>query len=101
MQVLNFTCSLTNHVICVSHTSKENTVLRANIAPADVSVIPNAVDTTMFTPNAAARKSNWFAPPLPPCVPCRPASRFLLLSSRFLLPSSSFPLCRVSLSGVW
>jgi len=57
-QVLNFTCSLTNHVICVSHTSKENTVLRANIAPADVSVIPNAVDTTMFTPNPAARKSN-------------------------------------------
>ena len=33
-------------------------MLRANIAPGDVSVIPNAVDTTMFTPNAAARKSN-------------------------------------------
>jgi phosphatidylinositol glycan class A protein len=57
-KVLNFTCSITNHVICVSHTSKENTVLRANIPPLDVSVIPNAVDTSIFTPNPAARKSN-------------------------------------------
>jgi phosphatidylinositol glycan class A protein len=29
------------HVICVSHTSKENTVLRASLHPAAVSVIPN------------------------------------------------------------
>jgi hypothetical protein len=29
------------HVICVSHTSKENTVLRACLDPAAVSVIPN------------------------------------------------------------
>lgn len=29
------------HVICVSHTSKENTVLRACLHPAAVSVIPN------------------------------------------------------------
>jgi hypothetical protein len=29
------------HVICVSHTSKENTVLRACLNPAAVSVIPN------------------------------------------------------------
>lgn len=29
------------HVVCVSHTSKENTVLRACLNPADVSVIPN------------------------------------------------------------
>jgi phosphatidylinositol glycan class A protein len=57
-KVLNFTCSIINHVICVSHTSKENTVLRANIPPSDVSVIPNAVDTSVFTPNPAARKSN-------------------------------------------
>ncbi len=77
MQVLNFTCSLTSHVICVSHTSKENTVLRANIPPADVSVIPNAVDTTTFTPNPAARKSNWSV------SVCSPPSLFLL-SSRLL-----------------
>jgi hypothetical protein len=29
------------HVICVSHTSKENTVLRASLHPAAVVVIPN------------------------------------------------------------
>ena len=30
-------------VVCVSHTSRENTVLRAALAPAAVSVIPNGV----------------------------------------------------------
>eukprot|EP00983_Pelagomonas_calceolata_P058923 1145691-Pelagomonas_calceolata.AAC.3 len=30
-----------HHVICVSHTSKENTVLRANLQASAVSVIPN------------------------------------------------------------
>ncbi|EKX49218.1 hypothetical protein GUITHDRAFT_68256 [Guillardia theta CCMP2712] len=57
-KVLNFTLSCINHVICVSHTSKENTVLRASIEPSHVSVIPNAVDTSVFTPNPTARKSN-------------------------------------------
>ncbi|CAN1270407.1 Phosphatidylinositol N-acetylglucosaminyltransferase subunit A [Linum perenne] len=36
--------------ICVSHTSKENTVLRSGIPPEKVYVIPNAVDTAMFKP---------------------------------------------------
>ncbi|XP_060689326.1 phosphatidylinositol N-acetylglucosaminyltransferase subunit A [Hemiscyllium ocellatum] len=39
-----------NHVVCVSYTSKENTVLRAALSPDAVSVIPNAVDPTEFTP---------------------------------------------------
>ena len=39
-----------DHVICVSYTSKENTVLRASLQPAIVSVIPNAVDASCFTP---------------------------------------------------
>lgn len=39
------------HVICVSHTSKENTVLRACLHPAAVSVIPNAVDASEFEPS--------------------------------------------------
>lgn len=38
--------------------SKENTVLRAQIDPRIVSVIPNAVDSTAFTPNPAARDPN-------------------------------------------
>ncbi|XP_065829812.1 phosphatidylinositol N-acetylglucosaminyltransferase subunit A-like isoform X2 [Oscarella lobularis] len=44
-----------HHVICVSHTSKENTVLRAALSPGNVSVIPNAIDTTQFIPDPLAR----------------------------------------------
>ena len=45
----------TNHIICVSYTSKENTVLRAALNPEIVSVIPNAVDPTDFTPDPVRR----------------------------------------------
>uniref|UniRef100_A0AAY4DB59 Phosphatidylinositol N-acetylglucosaminyltransferase subunit A n=1 Tax=Denticeps clupeoides TaxID=299321 RepID=A0AAY4DB59_9TELE len=45
----------TNHIICVSYTSKENTVLRAGLDPEIVSVIPNAVDPTEFTPDPGRR----------------------------------------------
>ena len=54
-KVLKFTLSDIDHVICVSHTSKENTVLRAQLDPRDVSAIPNAVDTSVFSPNPAAK----------------------------------------------
>ena len=40
-KLLKFTLSDVNHCICVSHTSRENTVLRAGILPNSVSVIPN------------------------------------------------------------
>ncbi|KAK8923747.1 hypothetical protein KSP39_PZI019682 [Platanthera zijinensis] len=49
-KVLQFTLADIDQAICVSHTSKENTVLRSGIAPEMVFVIPNAVDTAMFTP---------------------------------------------------
>ena len=39
-------------IICFS---KENTVLRACIKPDLVSVIPNAVDATMFVPDPSKR----------------------------------------------
>ncbi|MBN3324989.1 PIGA acetylglucosaminyltransferase, partial [Atractosteus spatula] len=45
----------TSHIICVSFTSKENTVLRATLDPEIVSVIPNAVDPTDFTPDPSQR----------------------------------------------
>ncbi|XP_060228853.1 phosphatidylinositol N-acetylglucosaminyltransferase subunit A-like [Meriones unguiculatus] len=48
----------TNHIICVSYTSKENTVLRAALNPERVSVIPNAVDPTDFTPGPLKRDSS-------------------------------------------
>ncbi|XP_059620300.1 phosphatidylinositol N-acetylglucosaminyltransferase subunit A [Phlebotomus argentipes] len=47
-----------NHCICVSHIGKENTVLRASVPAQKVSVIPNAVDTALFTPNPIRRPQN-------------------------------------------
>ena len=73
-KVLKFSLSDISHVICVSNTryrqfhemkssllisySKENTVLRGQLDPHLVSVIPNAVDTTVFTPDPSARDPN-------------------------------------------
>lgn len=50
-KALCFTLADISHVICVSHCSKENLVLRACLNPQDVSVVPNAVDTSKFTPS--------------------------------------------------
>lgn len=49
-KVLQFTLADATQAICVSHTSKENTVLRSGIPASKVYVIPNAVDTAMFKP---------------------------------------------------
>ena len=49
-KLLSFTLSQAAHCIAVSHCSKENLVLRAQLDPSAVSVIPNAVDTTHFAP---------------------------------------------------
>ncbi|XP_049848337.1 uncharacterized protein LOC126314407 [Schistocerca gregaria] len=54
-KIIRFTLSDVGHVICVSHTSKENTVIRANLDPLDVSVIPNAVDYISLTPDPSKR----------------------------------------------
>lgn len=50
--------SFINHAICVSHICKENTVLRARVARHRVSVIPNAVDTALFTPDPSQRPTD-------------------------------------------
>lgn len=57
-KVLQFTLADVNETICVSHTSKENTVLRSGLPPQNVFVIPNAVDTAMFKPNPSSRSSD-------------------------------------------
>lgn len=54
-KILKFSLAGVNHAICVSHTCKENTVLRGKIDPSDVSVIPNAVDASIFTPSSTER----------------------------------------------
>jgi len=56
-QVLQFTLADVHQAICVSHTSKENTVLRSGLNPEKVFVIPNAVDTAMFRPDPEASPS--------------------------------------------
>ncbi|KAI3436712.1 hypothetical protein D9Q98_006127 [Chlorella vulgaris] len=58
-KVLKYSLADVHHVICVSHTSKENTVLRACIPPKRVSVIPNAVDASLFEPRSTQRQ--WHA----------------------------------------
>lgn len=55
-KLLKFTLSDVDHIICVSHTSKENTVLRGALDPLEVSVIPNAVVASEFRPDISARK---------------------------------------------
>ena len=49
---LKFSLANTSHSICVSHTGKENTVLRGSVSPENVSVIPNAVDSVAFRPES-------------------------------------------------
>jgi phosphatidylinositol glycan class A protein len=50
MQVLQTTLSTVDAAICVSHTCRDNLILRARINPCAVHVIPNAVDPTKFVP---------------------------------------------------
>ncbi|CAD7695753.1 unnamed protein product [Ostreobium quekettii] len=57
-KVLKFILADVHHTICVSHTSKENTVLRACLPPSWVSVIPNAVDASQFTPDSSAQEQD-------------------------------------------
>ncbi|CAF0732358.1 unnamed protein product [Adineta steineri] len=47
-----------HHIICVSHTCKENTMLRANLKSSKISVIPNAVDSSAFTPDITLRPAS-------------------------------------------
>ncbi|KAG2204722.1 hypothetical protein INT46_005867 [Mucor plumbeus] len=58
-KLLKFSLSDVDHVICVSHTSKENTVLRAALSPRHVSVIPNAVVASQFLPDPTAPDPNY------------------------------------------
>ncbi|KAI4256589.1 MAG: hypothetical protein LQ352_002028 [Teloschistes flavicans] len=79
-KLLKFTLSDVDHVICVSHTCKENTVLRASLDPLMVSVIPNAVVAENFEPLGYNKASNNVTmgtypsihPPQPPPPPPRP-----------------------------
>ena len=47
-KLLKFSLADCHHVVCVSHTSKENTVLRACVPPSRVSVIPNGEEPVIM-----------------------------------------------------
>ena len=54
-KLLKLGCANASALICVSHVAKENTVLRGSIAPSRVFVIPNAVHTSVFSPERKLR----------------------------------------------
>lgn len=54
-KLLKGTLSNVQAVICVSNTSKENTVLRAALSPEQVYVIPNAVVAEQFMPDLSRK----------------------------------------------
>lgn len=56
-KLMAFTLTNVDHVICVSYTLKENLVLRASLRADTVSVIPNAIDHTKFTPDLRHRNN--------------------------------------------
>ncbi|KAG8345455.1 N-acetylglucosaminyl-phosphatidylinositol biosynthetic protein [Trypanosoma vivax] len=58
-KVLEWSLRNVDQVICVSNTSRENTVLRAKIEPQRVSVIPNATDCSVFTPPEDMKYKSW------------------------------------------
>jgi phosphatidylinositol glycan class A protein len=58
-KLLKFSLSDVGHVICVSHTCKENTTLRASLNPLAVSVIPNAVVPRDFQPYSPQEAENF------------------------------------------
>lgn len=80
-KLLKFSLSDVQHVVCVSHTCKENTTLRASLNPLAVSVIPNAVVASNFrplqpheakAPNLHGAKGALLPPPPDPSKPIGP-----------------------------
>jgi phosphatidylinositol glycan class A protein len=57
-KVLKWALSEIDAAIAVSHTNKENLALRSRIDPSKIYVVPNAVDTSKFTPNPDAKDKN-------------------------------------------
>lgn len=55
-KLMKFSLSTVDAAISVSHTCRENLVLRASLCPHHVATIPNAVDATKFTPPRATRR---------------------------------------------
>ncbi|KAF2265140.1 phosphatidylinositol:UDP-GlcNAc transferase PIG-A [Lojkania enalia] len=80
-KLLKFALSDVDHVICVSHTCKENTVLRASLDPLMVSVIPNAVVAENFRP--LSYSSHRSAPGPPPRISPQDTITVVVISRLF------------------
>ncbi|KAL3803709.1 hypothetical protein HJC23_003763 [Cyclotella cryptica] len=57
-RVLKSTLPTVGAAICVSHTCRDNFILRAHMLPSIVHVIPNAVHTSKFIPDLSRQKMN-------------------------------------------
>ncbi|CAB9510779.1 Phosphatidylinositol N-acetylglucosaminyltransferase GPI3 subunit [Seminavis robusta] len=57
-RVLQTSLSTVDAAICVSHTCRDNLILRAHLDPKRVTVIPNAVDPAKFTPDPSQRSKD-------------------------------------------
>eukprot|EP00804_Cyclotella_cryptica_P015851 CCRYP_006354-RA/>CCRYP_006354-RA protein AED:0.25 eAED:0.26 QI:0/0/0/1/0/0/3/0/248 len=57
-RVLKSTLPTVGATICVSHTRRDNFILRAHMLPSIVHVIPNAVHTSKFIRDLSRRKTN-------------------------------------------
>jgi glycosyltransferase involved in cell wall biosynthesis len=68
-KLLKWTLADVQAIICVSHTSKENTVLRACLPPSRVFVIPNAVDMSKFQPAPRPPSEPGVVTCVPHCIP--------------------------------
>lgn len=55
-RVLKTSLSVVGAVICVSHTCRENLILRANMDPSLVYAVPNAIDASKFEPDRSLVK---------------------------------------------
>lgn len=58
IEVMKATMSTVGAAICVSHTCRDNFILRAHMPPSIVHVIPNAVDPSKFVPDPSRRKKD-------------------------------------------
>lgn len=54
-KVIQSALSTIGAAICVSHTCRENLIMRANLDPTIVHAIPNAIDSLKFQPNTSKR----------------------------------------------
>lgn len=57
-RVLKVTLSTVDAAICVSHTCRDNLIIRAAMDPSVVHVVPNAVDTSKFTTDISKRPTD-------------------------------------------